>query len=168
MSTETTEQTTQIRHYISGALIYEGPGTLRDVLEAAVVARANLRGADLRGADLSEADLRGADLSEAGIPTIPDIHAAVYAAASAPGALDMTAWHTCETTHSRAGWVVTLAGEAGRALELSHGTSVAAALIYTVSDPTMERTPDWLASDEDALADMARLAGVAPTPEGEG
>jgi uncharacterized protein YjbI with pentapeptide repeats len=62
---------------------------------------ADLRGAvlsdaDLRGADLSDAVLRGADLSDAvlrGAPIIPNIHQAVYAAASQPGALDMGSWH---------------------------------------------------------------------------
>jgi len=125
---------------------------------------ADLRGADLRGTDLREAnliwaDLRGAILPD-GVPIIQDIHRAVYEAASAPGALDMGQWH-CGTTHCRAGWVVTLAGEDGKRLEDRLGTSPAAALIYYASDPSLERVPDWDASDEDALADMARLADAA-------
>jgi hypothetical protein len=82
----------------------------------------------------------------------------VYAAASRPGALNMGNWHTCETTHCRAGWVVTLAGEAGRALEERTSTAVAAALIYQASDPGLERVPSFYASDRDALEDMRRLA----------
>jgi hypothetical protein len=144
---------------------------------------ADLYGADLRKADLSDADLSdakmgGANLSEAkmgganlsgaamlcailpeGVPIIPDIHRAIYAAASAPGALDMGNWH-CGTAHCQAGWVVTLAGEAGKRLEDQMGTNAAAALIYYASDPSLDRVPNWYASDADALADMARLAGV--------
>lgn len=107
-------------------------------------------------ADLTGAVLRGT----IGLPTapaIPDIHVALYSAAAQPGALDMGAWH-CGTTHCRAGWVVTLAGEAGRALETIMGTPAAGALIYLASDPTMTRVPDFYASNAAALADMAALA----------
>lgn len=79
------------------------------------------------GANLSGANLSGADLS--GAPVIPDIHKAVYAAASAPGALNMSTWHSetaCGTAHCRAGWVVALAGQAGRRLEAAVGTPAAA------------------------------------------
>jgi hypothetical protein len=51
-TTETQVQTTQIKHWVSGELLYEGPGALKEVLEAAVSA-----GADLSGAYLSDADL---------------------------------------------------------------------------------------------------------------
>jgi hypothetical protein len=129
---------------------------------------ADLRDADLRDADLRKADMRGtnlkwADLREAilpqGVPIIPDIHKTIYEAASAPGALNMDDWN-CGTTHCRAGWIVTLAGEAGQRLEDQMGTNSAAALIYYASDPSLDRVPDWYASNEDALSDMARLAGV--------
>jgi hypothetical protein len=32
-------------------------------------------------------------------------------------------------------------------------------LIYLASDPQLNRIPDFFASDEDAMADMKRLAG---------
>ena len=130
-------------------------------LRGAVLRGAVLRDADLSGADLSDADLRGAVLSDADlsdVPKIPDIHKVVYAAASQTGALDMGQWHKCETTHCRAGWVVTLAGEAGAALEYGMGTSVAAALIYLASDPALEKVPNFYADNGEALADMKRLA----------
>jgi hypothetical protein len=111
--------------------------------------------ADLRVADLSGADLRGA-------PKIENIHKAIYAAASADGALNMGKWHTCETTHCRAGWAVHLAGEEGRALEENIGTAAAGALIYIASDPTLERVPNWYASNDEALADMKALAEKEP------
>ena len=129
---------------------------------------ANLRNANLSGADLSDADLENADLSGAYLrgaqfndaPIIKDIHQKVYQAASQEGCLNMDDWHTCETTHCRAGWVVTLAGEEGAALEKSIGTSAAAALIYQASDPTLERIPAFYGSNKYALSDMARLAQV--------
>ena len=142
-------------------------------LSDANLSGANLRGANLRDANLSDAylsdaNLRGADLSDAylsdanlsGVPKIENIHQKVYEAANQPDALDMATWHTCETTHCRAGWVVHLAGDAGKAMEYCLGTSSAAALIYLASDPTLEKIPDFHASNEDALADMKKLAGV--------
>ena len=130
-------------------------------LRGAYLHDADLRGADLRGAYLRGAYLRGAYLRGAylrGVPAIPDIHRAIYEAASREGALNMDTWHTCKTTHCRAGWVITLAGDAGAAMEYCIGTSAAAALIYMKSDPQLERVPDFYASNEDALADMKRLA----------
>jgi hypothetical protein len=88
---------------------------------------------------------------------IPNIHQAVYDAASQPKALNMGEWHTCATTHCRAGWVVTLAGKEGAALEAATSTQFAAMQIYRASDPTW-RMSDFFASNADALADMKRLA----------
>jgi len=151
------------------------------VLRGADLSDAVLRGAVLRGADLSGAVLSGAVLSDAvlsdavlsgavlrgavlsensleGVPFIKDIHKAVYEAACKPDALDMGNWHSCDTTHCRAGWVVHLAGDAGRAMEYCLGTPAAAALIYLKSDPKIEKIPDFYCSNEAALADMKRLA----------
>ena len=82
----------------------------------------------------------------------------MYEAASKESALDMSTWHTCETTHCRAGWVVTLAGEEGKKLEDKIGTPAAATLIYLASDKTLDRVPDFYCGNEEALADMKRLA----------
>ena len=125
-------------------------------LSGADLSDANLSGADLRGADLSGADLSDANLSDCPVK-IPDIHKAVYEAASQPDALNMGMWH-CGTAHCRAGWVVTLAGEGGRALEYAMGTPAAAALIYIASDPKLEKVPNFYDTDANALADMKRLA----------
>jgi len=70
----------------------------------------------------------------------------------------MSDWHTCETTHCRAGWAITLAGDAGKALEDKIGPAAAAAAIYIASDPKLERIPDFHCSNETAMADMKRLA----------
>ena len=102
------------------------------------------------GAVLRDADLRG-------VPVIPNIHQTVYAAASQPGALDMGDWH-CGTSHCRAGWVVELAGEPGKDLERRIGTPAAASLIYLASDPNIDRMPNFYCGNDEALADMKRMA----------
>jgi len=131
----------------------------------------NLRGSDLRDSDLSGSDLRGSNLSGSnlrgsnlsgsnlsGVPKIENIHQTIYAAVSKPGALNMGSWHTCETTHCRAGWVVTLAGEAGKAMEWCIGTPAAAAMIYLASDPKIGKIPNFYADNESAMEDMRLLA----------
>ena len=77
----------------------------------------------------------------------------------------MSEWHSCGTTHCRAGWVISLAGEGGRALEWAMGTPTAAAIIYMASDPTLEKIPDFYANNETALADMKRLAEQQETQQ---
>ena len=72
----------------------------------------------------------------------------------------MSSWHKCETTHCRAGWVVTLAGAGGAALEWAMGTPTAAAIIYLASDPKLEKMPDFYADNGEAMADMKRLAEI--------
>jgi len=143
-----------------------------EAIKKAIKEKLNLSGSDLRDSDLSGSDLSGSDLRDSnlsgsdlrdsnlrGVPFIKDIHQTVYSAASVPPeALDMSTWHKCETTHCRAGWVVTLAGEGGKALEWAMGTAAAAAIIYIKSDPKIEKIPNFYASNEDALADMKRLA----------
>ena len=102
--------------------------------------------------------LGGKRISDA--PIIDDIHRRVYEAASASNGtrLDMRVWHSeCGTAHCRAGWVVTLAGDAGRALEARIGTANAAHLIYAASDPTRPLV-DFYASGAEALRDMRARA----------
>ncbi len=95
------------------------------------------------------------------MPVIPDIHKAVYAAASNPNSLAMDSVHTCADTHCRGGWVITLAGEAGAALEAFYNWELAAILIYDVSDPAFKINPARFYDTNDvALADMKRLAGI--------
>jgi uncharacterized protein YjbI with pentapeptide repeats len=162
----------KITHWMTGKVLYDGPeekalaAVEAAIKEGANLEGANLRGADLRGANLRGADLRGANLEGADlrganlprVPIIPNIHNAVYNAASAPGALNMSHWHTdCGTTHCRAGWVTVLAGEAGRNLEEHVGTASAAYLIYRKSDPSPYPL-NFYADNETALADMKRMA----------
>lgn len=93
------------------------------------------------------------------IPVVANLHQRIYEAASAPGALEMGTWHTCDKTHCRAGWTVTLAGEAGRKLESFFNTELAAMMIYDASCPGFKINPARFFDDNDvALADMKKLA----------
>jgi hypothetical protein len=109
-------------------------------------------------------DLKGDPTSEVApgappIPVIENIHTLIYEATSKPGALKMDNWHTCGTTHCRAGWVVHLAGDAGYALERFHNTALAAQLIYRESGYPIN-PGRFYDSNAEALADMKKLAGV--------
>ena len=93
------------------------------------------------------------------IPKIENIHQKVFAAASGKNALNMGNWHTGDTTHCRAGWVVHLAGEAGKALEQHTTTAFAAMQIYHKSNPDVPVSPlRFYESNEVAMADMKRCA----------
>lgn len=130
---------------------------------------ANLKYADLTGSDLTKADLRVRDVTGAFLkgavglpaaPRIPDIHKQVYEAVLLTATTFDHRLHNCPTTLRRAGWVIVLAGKEGKRLETFYGKKTAAAFIYMASDPTLERIPDWYASNKDTLADLTRLAGL--------
>jgi hypothetical protein len=79
----------------------------------------------------------------------------------------MSDWHTCDTTHCRAGWVTHLAGKAGAEMEKYWGgTNHAAWLIYKASDPDIKGRPDFFTDKDTALADMKRLAELEAEREG--
>ena len=131
----------------------------RAVLRGAVLRGADLSGADLRRAVLSGADLSGADLRRADLEKlkIDDLDGKILAAIEAGGHLDMGNWHTCETTHCRAGWAITLAGEYAKGIEDMIGSAAAGALIYAASYPNM-KIPNFYATNEEAMADMKKRA----------
>jgi hypothetical protein len=71
----------------------------------------------------------------------------------------MDTWHTCEKKHCRAGWVVSLAGEAGRNLERFFDTPLAAMKIYDASSSLPKVSPvRFYDGNDEALADMRRMA----------
>ena len=117
------------------------------------VSRANLSGANLSRTNLS--DTIKIDPSE--IPISPQIDAKILAAIEAGGALNMDAWHTCETTHCRAGWAVHLAGKAGYDLQDKVGPQRAGAMIYRASRPG-KPAPWFFDTNEHALADIRKCA----------
>ena len=121
--------------------------------------RAKLSWADLSGANLSRAVERYAKVSS--------LHRRILAAIDAGGKLNMGYWHTCETTHCRAGWAIHLAGPAGEMLEACMGPVVAGALIHIASCPQLEgKVPDFYNQDNEAvLDDIKRLAALEPELE---
>ena len=177
--------------YLAGA--YLAGADLADAnLADADLADADLAGANLADADLAGAYLAGADnvstevtgeprkpyvkLSKdpverlaqirernPGIPIVEDLDGKILAAIENGGGLEMSNWHTCETTHCMAGWAIHLAGDAGKALEAERGPQRAGALIYRVSTG---RAPHFFASNERALADLKkRVAADGPYSE---
>ena len=93
------------------------------------------------------------------IPIIKNIHAKVLEAVSRKGALSVCAWHKCDTTHCRAGWVVHLAGAAGYNLEkrlsdIDH----AARYIYQKSSNIQVSSDRFYESRKDTMADIKRCA----------
>jgi hypothetical protein len=92
------------------------------------------------------------------IPVIENIHQKILEAVSQPDALNMDAWHTCDTTHCRAGWVVTLAGGPGKVLERETSTQFAAMQIYKASSPIPVSPPRFFETNEVAMADIQKCA----------
>ena len=62
--------------------------------------------------------------------TVKNLNQKVAEAVAEDGALQMNDWHTCDTTHCWAGWITTLAGQAGKALESQTSTEFAAMVIF--------------------------------------
>ena len=98
---------------------------------------ANLIGANLSGANLSGANLSGANLSGAiGLPIADDapsrLLAVARAALASPNALEMGAWHTCETTHCVCGWAEHLGGSLAKLIIEQFGNDVGGLMLLGV------------------------------------
>ncbi len=124
-------------------------------LYGASLNRANLYGASLVGANLNGASLNGANLNGAtGIVIAADAPQRLQAAAAAAlqeGALEMRTWHTCDTTHCLAGWLIHQAGEVGRLLQAAVGPGVAGLMLGGVEAhshfwDSNEAATEWLRS----------------------
>ena len=92
------------------------------------------------------------------VPKIENIHAKVLEACSRESALEMGDWHTCDTTHCRAGWVVVLAGEEGKKLEEETSTLFAALQIYKKSSTIIPHMPQFFETNERAMEDIKKCA----------
>jgi hypothetical protein len=133
-------------------------------LTGAYLAGANLTGANLTRVNLTYANLTEAYLAGANeIPIVDRLDSKILAAIDAGGALEMGSWHTCKTMHCRAGWAITLAGEAGKKLEDAYGPAVAGALIYAKAYPKMP-VPNFYTSNAAALADIRARASTDTAP----
>ena len=141
---------TEIKNRYTGAVIYTHEG-------------ANLAGANLYGANLTGANLTGVVVpAHLLIPALLTLDNDLLALLQrGTGNIDMSAWHSCATTHCRAGWALTLAGEAGAALEEAVGTSLAAALLYARAYPDLP-VPNFYATNEEAVADITARAARSP------
>ena len=91
-------------------------------------------------------------------PKIEHIHQRLLEAVTIKGKLDMATWHTCETTHCRAGWIVTLAGKAGEELDEQTSPEFAAKQIYHASSPIRVSPVRFYETNEVAMADIKRCA----------
>jgi hypothetical protein len=91
------------------------------------------------------------------VPVIENIHQKI---AEQINALEMSQWHSpCGTTHCRAGWVVELAGEQGKALEKATSTPFAAMCIYKVSSARFPEFRDFYTDNEIAKKSILEFAG---------
>jgi hypothetical protein len=108
----------------------------------------------------SDPDATPGQLGPPPVPVIENIHQTVFAAASKPYSLDMTTWHTCTKTHCWAGWVVTLAGKEGKALEDFFDTPLAAMKILDASSSLQVSPVRFFEDNADALEHMKKLADM--------
>jgi len=92
------------------------------------------------------------------IPKIENIHQEILKAVSVPNSLDMSDWHTCDTTHCRAGWVTFLAEKEGKELENKTSTAFAAFQIYKASSDIKVNHSQFYISNESAMKDIKRCA----------
>jgi hypothetical protein len=85
----------------------------------------------------------------------PSLDGAIFERLNAGGgALSMSTWHQCSTTHCRAGWAITV-NPAGAELERVFGPEWAGRLIYLKSTG---RVPNFFASNNEAMADIRKCA----------
>ena len=102
------------------------------------------------------------------IPVIENIHQKVLEAIQTNGnKLNMDEWHTCETTHCRAGWVVTLAGKEGRELEEETSCAFAAMQIYRKSSEIHVPPTRFYEPNQKAMADIVRCAELEKASKDE-
>jgi uncharacterized protein YjbI with pentapeptide repeats len=93
------------------------------------------------------------------VPVVPDLDRRMLdVIESGASTLDMSQWHVCETTHCRAGWAITFAGEAGKRLEEERGPAMAGHMIYLASTG---RSAHFYATTERAMEDIRARAAEA-------
>ena len=112
------------RANLAGANL-EGVNLVGVNLEGVNLVGANLAGANLVGVEFEGANLEGAKLDyniqQGLLEQIAEI------VIENPNKLEMSSWHTCETTHCLAGWACHLNNTA-KELEKTHGTQIAGLL----------------------------------------
>lgn len=91
--------------------------------------------------------------------TVKNLNQRVLEAVSKPESLDMSDWHTCETTHCWAGWIVHLAGEKGYELENQMDTPFAAMQIFKASNGYSVNPAWFYLNNDQAREKIKQLAG---------
>ena len=71
----------------------------------------------------------------------------------------MSNWHTCNTSHCWAGWIVQLAGKEGHDLEELTSCAFAASQIYKASNGESVNPCNFHLKDGEALEKINKLAG---------
>jgi len=72
----------------------------------------------------------------------------------------MDTWHTCDTTHCWAGWIVHLAGDDGYELEKETSTLFAAMMIYKKSNGKSISPCYFFLPNEEARVKITELANI--------
>jgi len=72
--------------------------------------------------------------------------------------LNMNNWHTCSTTHCRAGWIVHIAGQEGYDLERKTDSSFAAQLILRESTDIPIGLHKFFWDKKSSMSDIIRCA----------
>ena len=67
-------------------------------------------------------------------------------------------WHTCDSTHCRAGWAVHLAGKEGYDLEKKTSTQFAAMSIFNASSPIKVPPTKFYLPHKESMIDIVRCA----------
>ena len=87
------------------------------------------------------------------VPVIKDLNKSILSAVTSKGSsLEMGDWHTCDTTHCWAGWIVNLAGESGAKLEEQTSTEFAAMQIFKESNGYAISPINFYLSNDKAMA----------------
>lgn len=127
-------------------------------LTGAMLVEANLQDADLRGAEMSNCELSGARLGGSMLLEVeakPDLVSRIYRVVKdQPERLDMTTWHTCDTTHCLAGWAVSLHPQ-GESLVSKLTIDPAAAIIFNAC---CGEVPNFYSSKRAAMQWLERVA----------
>ena len=70
----------------------------------------------------------------------------------------MQTWHTCDTTHCRAGWAITLAGKEGKELEKKTSSLFAGMVIFNKSSDIKVHLHRFFDSNKYAMDDIKKCA----------
>ncbi len=89
---------------------------------------------------------------------VDNLNVSVLDAVNCDGALEMGSWHTCETVHCWAGWIVNLAGENGSKLEKETSTQFAAMQIFKASNGYRVSPTNFFLSNDEAMVKIKEFA----------